>query len=734
MKENLSKPNQHQFIKRPSMLPTLTTTNKLLIGLLSLTHLTAYAEQDDADLKSIMLEEVIVTATKTGASSLQDTPMAITALSSDMLDSSGIESVRDIGLLVPGMTITANEQFAQPFIRGIGSIQFHPGNDSATAVHLDGVYLGRPVMLFTDFVDMERIEVIRGPNGTLYGRNATAGSINLITQKPTDEFKGKVGLELGNFNKRRVKGMVSGPLVEGKVAAKVALMHSQDDGFVKNRGTRLTPPPPLGDTGRTSPPDRLAEEDITTGRVSLRLTPSDRLDINLNADYSKIKGPISVLKPFNGVLARLFNAQEISDPWTVDFDVIPDMDHKIWGTSITIDYELPNGMMFNSITSYRESDYFVFNEEDGFELDVVDAFLIEDQNQTSQEFQLSSNQSEKFSWIGGLFFFNEKADHNVIVSVLGADRGDRLDVNETNAYAAFFQGTYQYSDKLSVTAGIRQSYENKKCGGVRGTTDVPEVEEDWSATTPKLGIDYALNDDVLLYASATRGFKSGVCRAELLVDPELLWSYELGAKADWFDGKLRTNGAFFLYDYTDLQVFTFQGSNEAAITSAPTVDIWGAELEISANPIEGLFFSSAISYLSTEYSNFFSNDVSGNVTDLSGNSLPFAPELTFNLTTQYSIPIGSSKELNLQAEYLWTDDVYHTQFNDEITTQKAYGLVNLRADLKMLDNGWKVSAYVKNATNEDYFETLFQYGFDPNDVLGIVRPPRTYGVQIEYDF
>lgn len=669
------------------------------------------------------LEEIVVTAAKTGEVSLQNTSLAITAFTAADIEQSGIESVRDIGLMVPGMTITANEQFAQPFIRGIGSTQFDPGNESATAIHLDGVYMGRPVMLFTDFVDMERIEVIRGPSGTLYGRNATAGSINMVPKRPTDTFEGNATLEFGNFERRRVTASISGPFGDSSVSGRASFLYSEDDGFVRNLHTNL----PNG-------PDRLAKEDITAGRLSLRAAPNDRFEFNLSADYTKVKGPNSVLKPVNDVLALVFGAQAIPDPWTVDFDVIPAMDHELWGITANLDYEFENGLTLTSITAYRESDYFIFNEEDGFEFDVVDALVTEPQEQFSQELRLLSDQSQKFSWLAGLFYFTEEAEQNVIVRLLGASLGDRIDAIDTEAYAVFAQATYQISDKAALIGGIRQSREEKVCDRATDAGAVPTATKSWSATTPSLRFDYQTSESVLLYASATRGFKSGACSAGSFVNPEYVWSYELGVKADWLDNRLRTNGLVFLYDYTDLQVFTFQGAGGAVVTSAPEVDIWGAELETTWLPTDNLEFRAGLAYLYTEYKDFFSFDIVGDLTDLSGNRLPFSPEWTFNVSGRYDVPLSGGNNLGLFAEYLWTDDVYHTQFNDEITTQDAYGLLNARIELSFGDSGWTVAAFGRNLTNEDYYDTLFQYGFDPDDVLGIVMPPRTYGIQARYQF
>lgn len=695
--------------------------NFLVIVAMDATSSASGAPSDDSLAKPI--QEVLVTASKTGAVSLQDTPLAVTAFSEDAIERSGVQSVRDIALQVPGLTVTANEQFAQPYIRGIGSTQFDPGNESATAIHLDGVYLSRPVTLFTDFVDIERIEVIRGPQGTLYGRNATAGSINLITKKPTATLEGSSSVEWGSFDKLRVKAAVSGPIANDRLFGKVAFLYGEDNGFVKNLHTN-----------NPSGPNRLGDEQVAAGRLSLRFVPGPDTDINFSADYSKIKGPNSILKPANGVLALAFGAKDIRDRWTVDFDAVPTMDHELWGLGLNATHKWSNGITLDSITGYRASDYFIFNEEDGFEFDVVDASAFESQHQISQELQLRSDPDARFSWLAGLFYFSEDAELNVITRLFGTNLGDRIIAVNTDAYAAFAQASYRFTEKATLTAGVRESYEEKTCSGVRVTTPLPELRGDWSATTPKLGLDYRWSDDLLVYASITQGFKSGACNPTIVVDPEYVWSYEVGAKADWFDGRLRTNGTVFLYDYTDLQVYTFQGASGAIVTSAPSVDIWGTELEVTAMPADELTLTGAVAYLFTEYSNFFSNDIQGNLVDLSGKSLPFAPEWRFSFTARYGIAVGDVGKLTLYGEYLWTDDIFQTQFNDAITTQRAYALVNANASFEFADSGWSLMAYVKNATNKAYYDTLFQYGFVADDVLGIVRPPRTYGLQATLRF
>ncbi|HOP20475.1 MAG TPA: TonB-dependent receptor plug domain-containing protein, partial [Amphiplicatus sp.] len=235
----------------------------------------------------VAVDEMVVTATKMGETNLQETPIAITAFSGEQVDRTGIKDVRDLMAMTPNLNVAQNAAFAQIYIRGIGSNNVFSGADPSSTIHIDGVYIARPASYFTSFLDVERIEVLRGPQGTLYGRNSVGGTINVITRRPDNEFQAKLQGTVGNYDLYRVEGYVSGPIIEDKLAASVSMMRSKRDGYLKNVA------PGAAD---------LDSEDLWSGRVQLRATPTDRLEILVRGDYSdddgQAAGNVKLLLPY----------------------------------------------------------------------------------------------------------------------------------------------------------------------------------------------------------------------------------------------------------------------------------------------------------------------------------------------------------------------------------------------------------------------------------------------------
>lgn len=671
------------------------------------------------------LAEITVTATRTGETSLQQTPIAVSALSVDELDRRGVDTLRDIGGFVPNVTITSNEEYAQPYIRGIGTGSFSVTSDPSTTVHLDGVYLARPVMLFTNFVDLERVEVLRGPQGTLYGRNAAAGGINLVSKKPSADFEGRLALETGSFSRFRVTGALNGPIAGPQLTGRLSFIHSTDDGFVKN--LRSTTP---------DGPARLADEDVNAVRGALRFQPSDTVDLNFSADYLDTRGPNSILKPANNVLPALLGARDIADRWTVDLNDTPDYRQVNEGAALNAEVRLANNYRLNSITGYRRSRYDLFNDEDGTELDVIDVIVKDRQDQFSQELQVVSDQTSRFSWIGGLFYFHENASADQVVGFLGDVLPRTLNKNTTDAYAGYLQATFKAGDRVSAIAGGRYSYEEKSCSFQRGAGPQVDKRQSWTSFTPKVGLNYQATDDLFIYGTRSKGFKSGVCNARTasVIDPENVLAYELGAKSEFLDQRLRVNTAVFYTDYKDLQVLTFQGGEGADTRNAAQATLYGLELEVTALPVDALALSLTIGTLHATYDKFESVDILGAPVDVSGKTLPLAPKITASAAADYTWKRAAGGEVTFHVDYKWTDDVYFTQFNDSFTRQAAYGLLNARVEYTSPSGQWRVAGYGENLTDKAYWMTMFQYGFTADDTAGLIRPPRTWGLKAEYRF
>jgi iron complex outermembrane receptor protein len=698
------------------------------------------------------LEEILVTATKTGETVLQVTPISITAFDAAMLERAAITDVKDLVGLTPGLTVGQNSAWAQVYIRGVGTNNVFPGSDTSSTVHLDGVYLARPMMVFNDFVDAERIEVLRGPQGTLYGRNSAGGTINIVTRSPDNEVRAKASAEYGNFESVRLTGSASGPLIEDRLFAGVAMMTSNRDGYVRN----------LSDSSDDS---RLDDDDTDALLVKLRFLVADHVDVTLAADWvsKDDTGPQDkpALVDVTGAPIPLppgFEPTVIADAHTINSPGEHVRDVENHGVSATISADLRHGLSLKSITAYRALDAFLTTDTDYTEVPGVVSTIWEEQNQFSQELQLNGR-TDRLTWVAGAFYFHEEdqlvGDINPQLAgifVFGTPDFHALltaDV-ETDAYAAYAQGSYAINERLTATAGLRYSYEEKKVHQVSsldvgGLMTIPQFDstdhDDWKAWTPKLGLDYRIDDEIMAYVSVTRGFKSGgfnFSAQQPSFDPEFLTSYELGLKSEWLNHRLRVNLGAFYYDYSDLQVQSFVleagGASQVETTNAADATVKGLELEFTARPIEELDLSVGIAYLDAAYDRYDcasrAADPPGTCRDVSGNSLNNSPTWQVGLAGQWTRNIGDWGAVFVRAEFQWTDEQYFTAINDVMMSQGSYELVNARAGLNFLDTGWSVVLYGRNLGDTTYYNAAAD--FSPFGVTRTLNPPRTFGIQVNW--
>jgi iron complex outermembrane receptor protein len=714
-----------------------------------------YVEAERGEKGHLYIEEIIVTATKRGETLLQETPLSITAFSSKALEISHIESMRDIGQYTPGLDISGVSSHAELYIRGVGNNNVFAGSDSSSTMHLDGVYLARPLMVFSDFLDIERIEVLRGPQGTLYGRNSTGGNINIISRLPSDELRMSFSGEYGNYDKFKFTGNVSGPLVEDKVMAGISFLKKDRDGYVDN----ISP-----NTNR----DHLNDEDSFAVRGSLRVVPTESIEAVLIVDYFKEDNHGNVQKAFHidefgnpfFIPIPWFSPTIIADPWTVslpgDFQ-----SHELVTRGITgkITADLPHGITLTSITAYRDVDFWSENDADFTDVNAFGQFNgFEKQDQLSQEFQLNG-EIGNLDWLVGLYYFEEEVEFHGILA--GADPGffppvfefKPFAIADTEAFAAYFHGVYAVTDKLSVTAGVRYSDEERSMnmgsaafmlGGIPLPGAFTNIDSaDWDAWTPKVGVDYKVNDDLMIYASVSRGFKSGgfnsfASSAEEAYNPEYIWAYEIGIKSDWADNRLRANASAFYYDYTDLQVLGFTNFSAASlgmrVTNAASVTIQGFELEITAKPVPQFMLTAGVAYLDATYDEYLTARAASPTVpvDVSGNVLNHAPEWAVNLAAQYDVVVKDYGTLSFHVGYNWQDDIYiSSPFNDPKMGQDAYYIVDARIGFVTHDDRWEFAVFGNNLTDEVYHMNKNMGGLG---MLGQITPPRTFGVKATYRY
>ena len=665
-----------------------------------------------------VLEEIIVTAEKREAS-IQDTAMAISAVSGDLLESGGLDEIEDISLDVPSLVFSRAGGEAQLYIRGVGTNLFGIGQDSSVAVHQDGVYQGRAQMGLTQFLDVERVEVLRGPQGTLYGRNATAGVINIIHRAPGDEAGGYVNLKLGNFNRYDGELAYGGPIGEG-AGFRVAVRAGADGGFTEDLE-------PAGG-------DEIDGGDTMAARATLTFSLSDAVSTRIVGDYTDFDGTNRTIRP-RGNLHRSAaeGAQALPDFDQTRNEVDSFQKWTISGVTAEVTAELGMGLTLTSITGYRQfEDSFRFNT-DGTEIFVTQTHFERDTDQFSEEIRLSC-ECPDYEWIAGLFYFTE--DKEEALGLPAINFGGAFNIfatNKTDAWAGFGELTWPFGDRLSGIVGARYSSEEKEDWNLRGLTGgnfdglfgdsdpmnlgfaFPQrmTTDDWSAFTPKLGLKYDYSDDMLLYATLTRGFKSGGTNSldgSPAFRPEYIWNLEFGGKSTLAGGNAILNAALFYYDYTDLQVSTFS-EGTVVVTNAAEATVLGLEVDTSAILSEQFTWSVSGMLLRAEYGEFMSRYgfVGGapNVLNLDGNNMVNAPEVSLTTSLNYNAEIGPG-EFSAMAQIAYRSEVFHNQFNEVEVGQTSLMLANLRAGITFL-NGVEVSFLVRNLLDKEYYQNSVRF-------------------------
>ncbi|MFZ5609584.1 MAG: TonB-dependent receptor [Pseudomonadota bacterium] len=696
-------------------LSTLLTTTAVV----ALTSIAAHAQESAPRPAAAVLEEILVTAEKREAS-LQDTPVSVTALSGDMLQAIGITNFEDFQFFVPGITIT-NDSMAIVNVRGIGTSAFGVATDPSVAVYYDGVYIPRPTTGYQDMFDVERLELLRGPQGVLFGRNATGGSLNIISKAPSDELEGTFGVTIGNLERRTFSGTVSGPLSD-RVRARATLMKNDRDGRYKDIVTG----------------EDYQNQDTFAGRFTLAMDVTDAFETVLRADFNRDNetGYPSTRLSYPAEFAAA-GATIPTRPDDVAFDTLPQNDVKVWGISATNTYTA-SAVTFKSITSYRKSTVAQIIDADATDLFLFDITLDENSKTFTQELQLTNNDPERLEWILGAFYLNEKGDGGIglfkpAVAIVIPE------ANTTNAMAAFGQATYHATDRLRATVGLRLNYEKKDYNysiAVNGTeVDAGDPKASWTVLTPKFGIDYDFNDDVMAYISATRGFKSGGFQ---LGDgqpfkPEFLWSYEVGLKSMLLEDHVRANIGAFYYDYSNLQVVEYI-NGVATTTNAGKSQVKGIEAEFAARVAEGFDLNASISYLDATYKVYFDGPVS-----LAGNTLPNSPKWNLTFGAQHRTPVGDLGFLTLRGDIAWRSKIFFKSTNDPRFANEDYALINARLAFTPPEENWEIALYGRNLTDKRYatYKTL-GVGLDaqasPNYPLAVLGEPRQYGVQLRYSF
>ncbi|WP_235538656.1 TonB-dependent receptor [Sphingomonas sp. Root710] len=712
--------------------------------------------------------EIVVTAQKR-SESLQKIPLAVTAVTGADLERRGIRDVQGMVSSIPNLNLGVNIGAAKVSLRGIGLENQSAAAEGSIAFHSDGVFLSRPITALASFYDVQQVEVLRGPQGTLYGRNATGGSINITTRKPTQDLSGYFNLTAGNYSRITVEGAVSGAIVRDVLAVRVAFQTQNRDGFGKNVITG-------------NDVDDLNSRAI---RGTVLFTPSERLTVDLKADYFRERDRAGAFHSPGGAgfsapgvpIIRYGEAQGgilPTDLRDVSAEDDPQNVLKFWGVQGKITYALSDGIEISSLTAYRSTSNFGLTDLDGTNLPLVKQFRTEDSKQFSEELQLSGK-ADRLSWLLGLFYFHEN-NKGITADPLNPARTlffgpDILTTGflaggslKTDALAAFGQATYEVVDDLRITLGARYSSEKKTDHDdlafdiftpYEGSFATPQATLDRSkrfkSFTPRVAVDYQMTPDVLLYASWSKGFKSGTYSLGAgtpPVDPEKVSAFEAGIKSQLFDRRLRLNLAGFYYDYKDLQVGKVVGTTSATLQleNAATATIYGLEAEFEARISPQFQIDGNAAWLHARFDSYISADPArpfgdGTTLDngipafnLKGKRLSQSPEFAVFVGAQYRVP-SRLGEFTLRGEVAWKDRVYFTPFNLDYVGQGPNARVNLFLNWLSNDEHWTGSLFVKNLTDKTVVANLnvssSVVGFP---LTGYLEDPRTYGLTIGYKF
>lgn len=683
-----------------------------------------------ASAQQLALEEVMVTAQKK-AESLQDTPIAIAAFNEDALETIRVTDVVDLRGNAPSLNISyfaADRAAPLLFIRGMGSIDVQTTKDSAVGLYLDGVSLGRVSGLATDIADLERIEVLRGPQGTLYGRNTTGGAINFITRKPDEELGVKLQVSAGNYDFIEARAMVNVPITDS-LFIKGSYMASERDGWVEN----LSSEPNQAD---------YFEDDKDAGNIAVRWLPGDNFTIDYAYDFSNMD--------YGNAFYQITNGESVKrqDETDQQFGLSPS-ESEVSGHNLTMAWEL-GSVTLKSITGYRELD-------NSLAQNYIANFYQEnqvDQEQFSQEFQAIGNIGNRFEYVAGLYYYDEESTEDQQTNMTpwfgyiwpGVSGYDGWSVDaESTSMAIYGQGTWTpaiLDDRMRLTLGMRYTEDERKAtkAYLRDLFTGPNIpplvlvgDNDFDNFSPSLTVDYAFSDNVNGYAKVVSGYRAGGFNTRSTVEgfpagfePEEVTSYELGMKSDLWNNRLRLNIAAYYNEYEDLQIDQVRpGIIFTDTLNTGEATIKGAEVELTVLLTEGLTLDAFYAYTDAEFDEFLDNGE-----DLSDvKKMPYAPRNGSKVALNYQLPV-SYGQYSFYLDYQYQGKTYSGPNNN--TDNDSYGIWNARvqlAELAVFSGDMKLAVWGKNLDDEEYTMATSDLGA----VSSIYGTPRSYGVDVIWE-
>ncbi len=755
----------------------------------------AYAQTDDSASQNSAtkgFDEIIVTARKR-EESVETTPIAISAFTGDILDNRGAANISDVSRFVPNLTITASPagsgsgSSSSIYLRGVGQVDFLITTDPGVGIYIDGVYYPRATATIMNLLDLERVEVLRGPQGTLFGKNTIGGAVSLISAKPSADGGGKLELRAGKNSYFEGRAMVDVPLSD-TLNSRFSALYKTKNGF----------------TDRIVTGEREGDERSFAARAMFNWAPNDQFTADLAVDYQNRNGTTSenaviqfeptagIAAVWSALIGGATNPPAVvnTDPRQSGSTGVNVDDNETVGLSLTMEYDL-GATTLKSISAVRTLEAEFGRDGDG----TANAYLHTNnrvvQSQYSQELQLTGRGFDgRLNWVGGVYYFNELAkDTNVVrlaeglwnaleglpgavlpltatsvcpgptpPNVCAGGTGNPfnaafdLDFNIYNklsaeSYAVYGSGTFALTDQLNLTAGLRYTDENKdyyldhwRANSSTTIIAPTAVSDSWSAWSPKVSLDYQTNDNTLLYASLSRGFKSGSFNGRPTTqgavdsfNPEFVWSYEAGVKTSFADRRVLLSAAAFIYDYQDLQLTSARADatgNLILVTeNAGKANVKGIEAEMRAMVTDNFVIDASIGLLDAAY-----GELNPGATVSADLRLMRTPEFTMYLGGEYTLDVSDDFDLTLRGDYSYMSSQALDPANTAILIQDGYGLLGGRITLTPKDANWEVALYGSNLTNELYLiggaSTLDSFGI----VEGYYGLPTEWGIATKLKF
>ncbi len=706
-------------------------------------------QQPAADSTAAQVQDVIVTAQKR-SERLQDVPIAVTAITAETIQNRRTLDLVDLSNQAPGLQIKSDDNGANPriFIRGVGVNDFNPATNSAVGIYADGVYVASPLAQRLAFFDLQQVEVLRGPQGTLYGRNTTGGAINVTSKLPGNEPEADLSAEYGRFNSVNVQGGASVPLIADKLSVRVAGLYQRDDGYTLNRLTghygnntnRWAVRGTVHFTPTANVTDNLV---VSTGRsTGGSIWAYNR---SLIPQTAAATGPDGLCLPGYYTSGQCTNAVGYANTsnnlYQGDYAFEGKDRVSLFTVSNTLTIDLGAASIV-SVTGYQHASRNDREDTDASPDAALTASYIARQNTFSQELRVQSNGHTPLRYVVGAYYAHDylNNDSTYFAPVLSDVYRWPL-TQKVDSYALFGQLDYDLAERLTLTGGLRYSADHKDfhyfSEALNGS--FPSFTYDGSKTfqsvTGKVGLQYRVSPSANIYANYNRGAKSGGFFSGQTADPSLIGpykdetvnAYEVGAKTEWLNRTLRANISAFYYDYKNLQVYTSieeGGLPVQLFTNASAARIYGGELELQMTPTRGLTASLNAAYLNATYRDFKSI-----AADYSGNTLPSAPKVNVQgaIDWQRPTPIGT---LVANASMSFRSKVFFDTSNAARLTDQARAYVDGRLGLRVAHDKLEIGVWGKNLFNETNISDITPLAPLGFDVIS-VGPPRTYGLYLK---